>query len=317
MGFFSDLFSNESPEIKRIKEMKLDEKLFADIQSYIILKKDTKYVTVEEKERKQAKIQRAAEEKRRAEEAEKKRLEEIERKKKEEEKQKATETLESDDSGMRFSLYIPEEPEEEPVVRFPLAEPPSEPKHSIEKIQQYSLGDDAKKKKESSDIKYSLPVSDLPKLYPEDQISKDADDLFNLIYGGGTTDRSAKGTTATSLLNARTKSFLDQLTMYVNRSGLTNPEIYKRANLSKAAFSAIFNKKESLPKKSTIVALAIALSLSLKETETLLMKAGYSFSNAVISDLVAVYCINHKKYNIDEINRILYELNCPLLGSKM
>jgi len=113
------------------------------------------------------------------------------------------------------------------------------------------------------------------------------------------------------------KSFSALLVKYINRTGMSNAEVYKRANLSKSVFSSIMSDSNHLPKKNNIIALAIALRLDLKEAETLLMKAGYTFSNSIDTDLVAVYCINHRIYDIDKINRILYEMNAPLLGSKM
>ena len=113
------------------------------------------------------------------------------------------------------------------------------------------------------------------------------------------------------------KNFSALLIQYINRTGLSNAEVYKRANLSKSVFSSIMTDSNHLPKKNNIIALAIALKLNLKETETLLMKAGYTFSNSIDTDLVAVYCINHEIYDIDKINRILYEMQAPLLGSKM
>lgn len=110
-------------------------------------------------------------------------------------------------------------------------------------------------------------------------------------------------------------TFTDYLLDYINKSGLDNVEIYKRANLSKSVFSALLSKGH-IPKKGTIVALAVALRLNLKETERLLMKAGYTFSNGIKGDLIAVYFINHGIFDIDKLNCALYEHGEPTLGSK-
>jgi len=110
-------------------------------------------------------------------------------------------------------------------------------------------------------------------------------------------------------------SFTECLRMHIIRSGMENSEIYKKANLSKSVFSSILSKGH-IPKKGTIVALSIALKLDLRETERLLMKAGYTFSNSIKGDLIAVYFINHRIYDIDLLNRALYENGEPILGSK-
>lgn len=110
-------------------------------------------------------------------------------------------------------------------------------------------------------------------------------------------------------------SFTECLRVHIIRSGMENSEIYRKANLSKSVFSSILSKGH-IPKKGTIVALSIALKLDLRETERLLMKAGYTFSNSIKGDLIAVYFINHRIYDIDLLNRALYENGEPILGSK-
>lgn len=150
-----------------------------------------------------------------------------------------------------------------------------------------------------SNIRYSLPDLD-----ERESLSKDATRFFSLYESGF------------GLNNNKPRTFVDYLIDYINKSGMSNVEIYKRANLSKSVFSATISNRDRIPKKSTVIALAVALKLNLKETERLLMKAGYTFSNGIVGDLVVVYFINKNNYDIDEINLVLYELKQPLLGSK-
>ena len=153
-------------------------------------------------------------------------------------------------------------------------------------------------------VRYSLPTND-----DIDALSHQADDFFYLNKN----DPYALYRKPAKAYEMET--FTDCLMEYMRRSGMDNAEIYKRANLSKAVFSSILTKKH-IPKKGTVVALAIALRLNLKETERLLMKAGYTFSNGIKGDLIAVYFINNRFYDIDELNSALYEHGEPLLGSK-
>ena len=102
------------------------------------------------------------------------------------------------------------------------------------------------------------------------------------------------------------ESFHDMLFRHINRKGLSDPDVYKRANLDRKLFSKIRNPNY-IPSKKTALALAIALKLNLDETIDLLGRAGYALSPANLFDLIVVYCIEHKIYDIIEVNLILFE----------
>ena len=156
------------------------------------------------------------------------------------------------------------------------------------------------------DVRYSISSDD-----DRIALSQQADSYFEDLFS----HRMIKPNYGIGKVNYDVKPFSNYLMEYLQRSKMTNVEVYKRANLTKAAFSAILSNGH-IPKKGTVVALAIAMKLDLKETERLLMKAGYTFSNSIVSDLIAVYFINHKIYDIDKLNSALYEMGEPILGSK-
>jgi hypothetical protein len=60
--------------------------------------------------------------------------------------------------------------------------------------------------------------------------------------------------------------------------------------------------------------LAIALELSLVETEDLLKRAGFSLSRSLLFDVIIEYFITKGIYDIYEINSILYAYKQPVLG---
>ena len=68
------------------------------------------------------------------------------------------------------------------------------------------------------------------------------------------------------------------------------------------------------PSKPTVIAFAIALELDLGQTEDLLGRAGFALTHSRKFDVIVKYFISSGKYDIFQINEVLFSYDQPLLG---
>ena len=101
------------------------------------------------------------------------------------------------------------------------------------------------------------------------------------------------------------ESFKEMLTRLIRESGMTDPEVYKAANLRKQTFNKIKQKQDYVPKKKTILAIAVALQLSSRTTRELLMKAGHVLTDCDDFDLIMRYCFDSRMLKFEDINELL------------
>ena len=107
------------------------------------------------------------------------------------------------------------------------------------------------------------------------------------------------------LLEQKAESFSGMLLRLIDEKDLKDSDVYKRANIDRRLFSKIRGDEDYVPSKKTAIAFCLALQLELEEAKKLLATAGYTLSASSRFDLIIMYLIETKEYNIHFANIVL------------
>ena len=125
------------------------------------------------------------------------------------------------------------------------------------------------------------------------------------------------GQTLEAMLRQRDRSFSEELVWLIDERGLKDPQVYRAANITRQLFSKIRSNSAYRPTKKIALALAVALRLSLEQTDDLLARAGLALSHASVFDIIVEYHIVNEIYDVAAINEALYAYDQELLGSNV
>lgn len=114
------------------------------------------------------------------------------------------------------------------------------------------------------------------------------------------------------LMSQMDETFSQRLIRMIKERDMTEAEAYKKAFVDRRHFAKIKKDPYYMPNKKTILAFSIALELSLDETKDLLRSAGYALSRSSKFDIIIVYFLEGKNYDMFEINEVLYEYDQPI-----
>ncbi|WP_437130629.1 O-acetyl-ADP-ribose deacetylase [Peptostreptococcus russellii] len=117
-----------------------------------------------------------------------------------------------------------------------------------------------------------------------------------------------------SIDNKSTNNFYEDLIDLTEEKNISLKELYKKANIDEAELEKIESNNEYYTSKNILLSFVIAFKFSLKEMETLLEKYGYKISYDKRYDLIIKYFVENERYDIFEINIVLFAYKENLLG---
>ena len=112
----------------------------------------------------------------------------------------------------------------------------------------------------------------------------------------------------------KSMSFNELLFSYIDEKGFKDSEVYKKVSIDRKLFSKIRCNENYIPKKNNVIKLSLALSLDKTELQKLLFSAGYTLCTNNDFDLVILFCIENKVYDLNVVNDYLYTFTNTILN---
>ncbi len=104
------------------------------------------------------------------------------------------------------------------------------------------------------------------------------------------------------------KTFNELLFEFIDKSGLTDAEVYKKAAVDRRTFSKIRTGAGYHPSKGTVLQLCLALELSIDDALDLLKAADYYIQPNCKENVIIYYLFKHKHYDLMYANNTLYSV---------
>ena len=110
------------------------------------------------------------------------------------------------------------------------------------------------------------------------------------------------------------RTFVQRVKYWIGVNHLDYPTVYKAAQIDRRLFSKMMSDDDYKPSKDTAIAVCFGLRLRIWNATDLLQRAGYTLSHSDKRDVIIEYFLKVKKYNLDDVNAVLYELGQKTIG---
>ncbi len=106
-------------------------------------------------------------------------------------------------------------------------------------------------------------------------------------------------------LRQQGETFSQMLLRLIDERDLKDSQVYRDANIDRRLFSKIRGDEDYIPSKKTVICFCMALQLDLSEARKLLEAAGYALSASSRFDLIIMYLLENKEFNVVFANIVL------------
>ena len=106
-------------------------------------------------------------------------------------------------------------------------------------------------------------------------------------------------------LKQQSETFSQMLLRLIDEKNLKDSEVYRNANIDRRLFSKIRGDEDYIPSKKTAICFCMALQLDVAQSQNLLKTAGYALSTSSKFDLIVMYLIENKEFNVTFANIVL------------
>ncbi len=106
-------------------------------------------------------------------------------------------------------------------------------------------------------------------------------------------------------LKQQSETFSQMLLRLIDEKDLKDSEVYRSANIDRRLFSKIRGDEEYIPSKKTAICFCMALQLDIEQSKKLLETAGYALTTSSKFDLIVMYLLENKEYNVVFANIVL------------
>lgn len=125
---------------------------------------------------------------------------------------------------------------------------------------------------------------------------------------------SSTGAAGTVPIRADEGTFAEELSRLACEKGLSETQLYRRANIDRKLLGKILSNNAYQPAKETVLALALALQLPLDEALDFIGRAGCTISHGDTGDIIVEYFIEQGQWNIHLVNEALFAFGQEQLG---